>query len=151
MGPRSAPELRAVAQEVVRTRHVDPKRFVLAGHSNGAFLAYRAACEDGATWAAEVIVSGSLVVPTCTPHAPETLVVWQGEKDTIVPVGGRQLDAVNRLAGLVESTRPFTGVPGIALTVVTDPDGTHDWPGGAFTDRAWSLVEDARAATGVVP
>lgn len=141
--------LRAVARRVVHDHGLDPRRVVLAGHSNGAFLAYRAACEDGATWAAYVVVSGSRVVADCSPHAPETLVVWQGLRDTIVPVAGRQLDAVHRLPGLAESTRPFSGVAGVTLTVVRDPQGTHDWPGGAFTDRAWLLVRGARAAAGV--
>jgi polyhydroxybutyrate depolymerase len=68
---------------------IEPSKVYLAGFSNGAMLAYEAAC----SWlagrlAAVAVVSGSMTGREPKPPAPVPLIIFHGTKDTHVPVEG---------------------------------------------------------------
>lgn len=136
--------LRAIAADVVVRRGLDPARVVLAGHSNGAMMALRAVCEQPELWAGALSVAGAVVVPTCDARGT-TVVLWQGERDTVVPVAGRVFPTGGSLPPL---SATVAALRGSRLTVERDPAGTHDWPrpGQGLVERAWQLLSGARAA-----
>ncbi len=151
-------------------RPIDPSRIFVAGHSNGAILAYRVACELSDRIAAIGVQAGSLGVDTCTPARPVSVIHLHGTADTNHPIDGGvgsgvagvafrpARDAVETLAA-ADGCSP-TPVPGADptnpdLTVTTwTPcreaatvryvvvDGaTHAWMGHpAFSELASSFV-----------
>lgn len=69
---------------------VDPDRVYAAGHSNGAMLSYRLACELSDRIVAVGIVSGALEIDECTPSSPVSVIQINGTADDNVPIeGGR--------------------------------------------------------------
>lgn len=136
--------LHAVAADLAARRGLDARRTFLVGHSNGAMMALRAVCEEPTRWAGALSVAGAVVVPGCDARGTR-VVVWQGERDTLVPVAGRVFPTGGSLPPLATTLRMLAGA---SLTVLRDPVGTHDWPRprGALVDRAWVLLEGARSA-----
>jgi len=67
---------------------VDPSRVFAAGHSNGAILAYRLACELSDRIVAIGVQAGSLGVDTCRPGAPVSVLHLHGLADTNHPIDG---------------------------------------------------------------
>lgn len=135
--------LRAVAADVGTRRGLDPRRVFLVGHSTGAMMALRAACEEPTRWAGALSVAGAVVVPRCDARGTR-LVLWQGERDNVVPVAGRVFPTGGSLPPLAATVAALAGAD---LTLLRDPAGTHDWPRptGALVDQAWALLRDARA------
>lgn len=138
--------LHAVAREVIARRGLDPRRVFLVGHSNGAMMALRAACEEPSRWAGALSVAGAVVVPGCDARGTR-LVLWQGERDVIVPVAGRVFPGGGSLPAFAVTVQ---SVAAAEVTVLRDPVGTHEWPQptGALVDRAWGVLRDARAVAG---
>ena len=72
---------------------VDPRRVFVVGHSNGAFMSYRMACDHADTIAAIVSVAGA--PPTepaaCRPSEPVAILQVQGSADDQVRVDGGSL------------------------------------------------------------
>lgn len=70
---------------------IDPKRIALIGHSNGAFMAFRMACERADLISAVIGLAGATFAdPTdCAPSAPVAIVAIHGTGDrTILYAGG---------------------------------------------------------------
>ena len=146
--------------ELVREQHVDPARVFVAGHSNGAMLAYRFAAEASGLVAAAGIVAGSLEVDGPAPARPVPLVVFHGLEDQNVlwegGKGSNQLDPAphrsipetlafwrraNRCAAapartergpeyVLERYEPAAGQAGAPIVLYKLPGGGHAWPGG---------------------
>jgi len=144
---------------------IDAARVVMAGHSNGAMMAWRFACERGGAVAAAMPVSGSLETddPTaCTPRGTSLLAV-HGDADRNHPIGGGQ--GTRSVSGV--AYRPFAdsvaafarasgcrarpAVTGTAITTtsryracrrraavtsVVLHGADHPWPGGAAAGTA---------------
>ena len=66
---------------------IDPARIFAVGHSNGAILAYRLACELAERIAAIGVVAGSLEVD-CAPTRPVSLLSIHGDADESHPLEG---------------------------------------------------------------
>ena len=75
-----------IAHDIPLDRH----RQVLMGYSNGAMLAYDAACAD-AHWSGIVVLGGSLTT-RCTPKSPFNIINLNGERDTVVRWDGGYAD-----------------------------------------------------------
>jgi polyhydroxybutyrate depolymerase len=104
---------------------VDPARIYAAGHSNGAIMAYRLACELSDRIAAIGVQAGSLGVDVCTPAQPVSVFHVHGSADTNHPIdGGRGrgiAGVVFRSArSAVEAMAAADGCAGIP-TPATDP------------------------------
>lgn len=67
---------------------IDPQRVVVGGHSNGAMLTWRLACERADVLSDAIVVEGTLMVPTCTPSRGVDLTQVHGDADTFVPLAG---------------------------------------------------------------
>lgn len=74
-------------QMMVQHQKIDPARVYLTGHSNGAMMSYRMACEMRDIVAGIVAISGTVGVDRC--HAPDLPVLHiHGANDPNVPVQG---------------------------------------------------------------
>jgi polyhydroxybutyrate depolymerase len=67
---------------------VDPRRIYATGMSNGGMMSHRIACELGDRVAAVAPVAGDLVVPTCSPPRPVSVMHFHGTADPLVPYTG---------------------------------------------------------------
>ncbi len=73
----------------VRARfHGDPRRVFVTGHSNGAIMAYRLACERADRIAAIGVQAGTLEIPTCSPSRPVSVMHIHGAADRNIPIAG---------------------------------------------------------------
>jgi polyhydroxybutyrate depolymerase len=79
--------LRALLAKLDGDYVVDRKRIYFTGISNGAMMAYRAACEMSDQIAAIAPVEGALNVD-CHPRSPVSVVIFHGTADRLVPFDG---------------------------------------------------------------
>ncbi len=79
---------------------IDPRRVFVVGHSNGAFMSYRMACDHADTIAAIVSLAGAPPAnpAACRPSEPVAILQIQGNADDQVRVEGGSL-AGNLAAG----------------------------------------------------
>jgi polyhydroxybutyrate depolymerase len=82
--------LAALVQEIGTRYAVDPKRVYFVGHSNGAFMAHRMACDHGETVAAIVSIAGAMWEDTskCPASQPVSVLDVHGTADTTVSYTG---------------------------------------------------------------
>ena len=80
---------------------VDPSRTFAAGHSNGAIMVYRLACELSDRIAAIGVQSGSLGVEPCTQSKPVSVLHLHGTADTNHPIDGGRGSGLASAAGVV--------------------------------------------------
>ena len=80
--------LRAVVKDVEANHPIDRSRVYTAGHSNGAMMALRLACEAFDVFVAVGVQSGSLETSTCSPRRPVSLIQIHGTADTNIPIAG---------------------------------------------------------------
>ena len=73
---------------ISKSANIDSTRIWVAGHSNGAMMAYRVACELSSTVTAVAAGAGALMVPTCAPTRPVSMIHVHGKADTTVPFAG---------------------------------------------------------------
>ncbi|MGZ9097679.1 MAG: alpha/beta hydrolase family esterase [Micavibrio sp.] len=74
-------------EHMIANHSVDAARIYIAGHSNGAMMAYRFSCEKPGIVAAMVAVSGTLMVDHCNARDLRVLHI-HGDRDDHVPVAG---------------------------------------------------------------
>ena len=154
--------LGALVAKVQRRYDVDPNRIFAIGHSNGAMMSYRLACELPGVFAAIAPVEGAIDdTHPCRPRHRMNVLIIHGRLDRNVPwdggvgVGYSQVDyasvtqavvrwrRINHCAGpwavTVDGdlrTKDAQGCdPGGAVRLRALADGNHEWPGGA--DRAF--------------
>lgn len=153
----------AFLDELIRsleqTLPVDADRVVMSGHSNGAMMAWRFACERGGVLAASMPVSGSLETAgpaSCAPRGTSLLAV-HGDADRNHPLEGGtgtrsvsgvsfrpfadSVDAYASASGCrvqpkvsderVTTTSRYRGCRrGATVTSVVLHGADHPWPGG---------------------
>lgn len=93
--------------ETVRDQYsVDPQRIFVVGHSNGAFMALRMACEHPELIAAAVSVAGEMPADasSCTPQNPVSVLQVHADTDDVIRFDG----------GMGGTGKPY---PGTAETV----------------------------------
>lgn len=140
---------------------IDRSRVVVGGHSNGAILSWRIACDRADLISAAVIVEGSLERPSCTPGRGVELVQIHGDADRLLPLAGgvgtglSGTDFTSAAASqAMWTTAQHCGKPvrstGDHLTITTWPrcaggtttrqiviaGGTHAWAGADPADSA---------------
>lgn len=67
---------------------IDPGRVFVTGHSNGAILSYRLACELSEVVAAIAVQSGSLEIDGCAPERPVSVLAIHRTEDANLPIDG---------------------------------------------------------------
>lgn len=145
---------------------VDRSRVIVGGHSNGAILTWRIACERADVLSAAVIVEGSLERPSCAPSRGVDLVQVHGDSDTNLPLAGGVGSGVSgtNFTSAAASQALWTSGQGCDapasslgdhLTITTWPGcadgtttrqvviegGTHAWPGADPANSADLLGE----------
>lgn len=86
--------LTAVLDDIEARYHVDRDRVYLVGHSNGAFMALRLACELAPRIAAVAAHAGAawLDPARCKPAAPVSVLAIHGDADSVVRYEGGVFD-----------------------------------------------------------
>lgn len=74
--------------ELEKQYDVDSSRVYATGHSNGAIMSYRLACELSEKIVAIGVQAGSLEVDGCHPSQPVSLIHIHGTADRNIPIGG---------------------------------------------------------------
>ena len=80
--------LEALVDTLARDMCVDTARVYASGMSNGAFMAFHAACEIPDRFAAVASVAGTLTTAQCTPALPVPVLMIHGSNDLNVPIEG---------------------------------------------------------------
>ncbi len=80
--------VRRLVAAVASTHRIDPDRVYAAGHSNGAILSYRLACELSDVVVAIGVQAGTLGVPACHPARPVSVLHIHGRDDRNLPLAG---------------------------------------------------------------
>lgn len=85
--------LEAVIDDMAARYHVDSGRVFLVGHSNGAFMAHRLACEAAGRVAAIAVLAGDVWKDParCQPSRPVSVLQVHGDADLVVLYGGGQI------------------------------------------------------------
>ena len=98
--------IRAIIADVSRRLPVDQRRIYVAGFSDGARMAYRAACEMSTELAAVAAVSGSLVDAHCTPKRALPVIAFHGTADAEVPFADSTFTAPSRVIPAASALPP---------------------------------------------
>lgn len=82
---------RALVDDIKQRYPVQPGRVFLVGHSNGAFMSLRLACDASDVFAGVVAVAGSTFddAQRCGEGQPVPILLVHGDQDTAVPINGR--------------------------------------------------------------
>lgn len=148
--------LASLISDVVREYALDPRRVVVAGHSNGGMMAYRLACERPEVVRAIVVGAGALMTSACSPRAPVTVLHLHGALDATVPLAGgatsgiafpsaeRSAGDYARAAGCEGAPPRWTCADGASVTLEVGPSWSHDWQ-PEWTARTLDLLESLAA------
>lgn len=158
--------LEALIDELKATLPVDAERVFMTGHSNGAMMTFRFACERADQVVAIAPVAGSLEIPGCSPSAPVDLLAIHGDSDKNHPLeGGEGSRSIANVAfvSMAETMRLWTSGFGCSGSPVTKTEGAltttawdtcrggataslvviagadHPWPGGKMPERTTSV------------
>jgi polyhydroxybutyrate depolymerase len=77
---------------------IDPHRVYATGHSNGAIMSYRLACELSDRIVAIGVQAGSLEVDRCQPQHPVSVLHIHGTADRNIPITGGRGDGLAGIA-----------------------------------------------------
>jgi polyhydroxybutyrate depolymerase len=85
--------LLSVIQQIKAAYNIDPKRVYFAGHSNGAFMSYRMACDHADQIAAIVSLAGATFADDtkCAPSEPVAVAQIHGDMDETISYTGGNL------------------------------------------------------------
>lgn len=135
---------------------IDPQRVYAYGHSNGAIMSYRLACELSDRIVGIGMWAGTLELPSCTPAQPVSIIHGHGTADQSIPLAGGtgseslagvdfapphvSFDTLSNADGCPTATTSTAGDimterrdscrAGTAAVFVTIATATHAWPGG---------------------
>ena len=145
---------------------IDPSRVFMTGHSNGAIMAFRFACERAGLVAGVAPVAGSIEIPDCKPSRGVALLTIHGDADQNHPIGGGKgtrsvaevpfnsmddtLRAWTQGMGCSDAPARTTAGPlttttwkncrdGVSVQYVIIAGADHPWPGSA--DRRASALQ----------
>ena len=103
----------AIIDDVEKKYDVDRKRIFLVGHSNGAFMSYRLACDLSPRIAAIVGLAGAIWqdAARCQPSEPVSVLAVHGTLDVVVVYNGGQIFG-NTYPGARETVSRWAGMNG---------------------------------------
>ena len=86
--------LNAVVDDMEAQFNIDKKRVFFVGHSNGAFMSHRMACDAAPRIAGIVALAGDVWkdATKCNPTEPVAVLQVHGDADTVVPYDGSTLE-----------------------------------------------------------
>ncbi|HZQ50078.1 MAG TPA: PHB depolymerase family esterase [Candidatus Dormibacteraeota bacterium] len=104
--------LDALIDQVVLEQNIDRSRVLATGMSNGAMMAQRLACELPGRITAAVSVSGSLLVGSCHPSRPISILEVHGEADAVVPIKGGFRSGLGTFRSTLSVMQEWAGIDG---------------------------------------
>jgi polyhydroxybutyrate depolymerase len=131
----------ALIVELAEKHEIDPKRIFAFGHSNGAIMSYRLACELGNRIAGIGVVAGTLGVESCDPSQPVSVIHVHGSADQSILLEGGA--GPNSIAG-VDFPPPRAGFDTLAARDGC-PDPKESTEGDIATARREPCAADAAA------
>jgi polyhydroxybutyrate depolymerase len=87
-GPDDVAYLMTVLDDVATAFGADRSRVYVVGHSNGAFMANRLACEHSERIAAFVSLAGAVDPTSCKPSQPVSVLTVHGTTDRLIQYSG---------------------------------------------------------------
>jgi len=90
--------LSTLIDRISKEYEIDPKRVYATGHSNGAIMSYRLACELSEKIVAIGVQAGSLEVDACNPSRPVSVIHIHGTADKNIPIGGGKGSGISGIA-----------------------------------------------------
>jgi polyhydroxybutyrate depolymerase len=117
--------LGALINRLQREINIDPMRIYVAGHSNGAGMAYRFGFERADLVAAVGVVAGHFFLEPKPLTHPVSLIQIVGDKDPFTPMAGGDVTIAGRTATLppaLQSPRSWAAILGLA----PDPHALQD-------------------------
>lgn len=152
--------LRQVVDNIAATYCIDPARIYADGHSNGAIMSQRLACDATDRFAAVVEYAGPspTIFGACNPARPVAVGLFQGEADPIVPhasgLAARDEWVARNACSSTPVSEPvtdgtllrYTGCAGgVEVLWRSYPGQDHGWPTGTRGDdqrnRMWAFLQ----------
>ena len=131
-----------IITELSKQFKVDAKRVYVIGHSNGAFMTYRMACDHADQITAIVSLAGAMWNDTsrCNPKRPVSVLEVHGTKDERIDFNGAEIVGVKypSVATTVADWRTFDGCSDAATTSAPAMDLVSSLPGAETTVTIWS-------------
>jgi polyhydroxybutyrate depolymerase len=148
--------IEAMIDDIAAHHAIDSDQVYATGHSNGAIMSLRLACESD-RFRAVAPVAGSLEISSCNPAHPVSILVIHGDADENHPLeGGRGDESISKVGFTSVADSMDILAPAMGCSLATDeqvdgpltttdwlgcPDGTvvrlivvadasHAWPGG---------------------
>ena len=128
--------IRALIEELQRTRRADPRRTYAAGISNGGFFSNRLACDLTDKLAAIAAVAATMpdtLVPACHPSAPISVLFMHGTKDPLVRIDGG----------------PILRNRGVAISLARAAEFWRNWDGASSQPVVDNLPNQTEDGTSV--
>ena len=119
-------------ERVQREIRIDPKRIYVAGHSNGAGMAYRFGFERSDLVAAVGVAAGTFFLNPKPLRSPVSLIQIVGDKDPFTPMAGGDVTIAGRTASMppaLQSPRTWASMLGL-----------HSEPKAMQNDSALSVL-----------
>jgi polyhydroxybutyrate depolymerase len=116
--------VRAILADLGKTLPLDGRRIYAAGFSNGAFLAYRLACEMSETFAAIAPLAGDVTSLPCAPAERVSVVHFHGMADPSIPYADDDLgDAWTSRWSVLGSVAFWAAFDGCSAEPQVEQDG----------------------------
>ena len=112
-------DLNAMIDDISSKYTVDPKRIFVVGHSNGAFMSHRLACELSERIAAIATLAGAVWndAAKCNPTSAVSVLDVHGDADAVIDYDGGAVTAGLIAPGVPSKTQP--SYPSEAQTMAT--------------------------------
>jgi polyhydroxybutyrate depolymerase len=135
--------LNAVIDDIQKKYNVDARRVFVVGHSNGAFMAHRMACDSASRIAGIVALAGVVwnAESLCQPTAPVAVLQVHGDRDEVIPFSGTlsEPSAVRTVAIWAKKNGCTGGLQATGMTL--DLDATL--PGNETSVTRWTCTVGA--------
>jgi polyhydroxybutyrate depolymerase len=148
--------INALIAQLVTDHSIDSHRIFAYGHSNGAIMSYRLACDLSNRIVGIGLYAGTLGIPTCSPAQAVSVIHIHGTADENIPINGgpgsesktavdfpaphagfdtlAKLDECNppaaTVAGDISAALSSQCKAGTAAEFVTIMGANHSWPDG---------------------
>jgi polyhydroxybutyrate depolymerase len=106
---------------------INRARVFVAGLSNGASMAYRLACELSSKIAGIASVSGAMLVGSCHPTRPVSILIMHGTADDVFPYDGGGQYGAPSVASVVKQWTTLDGCRGTAAQTESGITKTSEW------------------------
>ena len=113
----------AVIDDVEKKYNVDPKRIFLVGHSNGAFMSHRLACDSAPRIAAIAALAGDVWADSskCNPANPVAVLQIHGTLDSVIAYAGGKNPGLSVYPSATASVATWAAKNGCAASSTPGP------------------------------